>query len=260
MTGKRSALDAADMPPRGKRPRTGAEQALATNTKSQGFPLLELPPELRNIIYKMVLHTERVNVSMLKPANVHRIHVKPSTRLNPNLLLVNKQIHSEAGSFLYSNDFWFDETRSLVVFLFQLKPGTRSWITSISIHKFKTNNFTKVNNYNAFCLLAESMKLRHLNIPNAFSDETGAISQTKVNTDIFRDASSWIKSVGNLHGNKYAALGIISIRPASQDPLSGWPPVKAWLLEDKESTILNYNFRHCLKEALDKNDDKGGPH
>jgi hypothetical protein len=81
------------------------------------FPFLELPAELRNLVYEIiyVATTKRTSLRACyrrlfvceREVNCERNFTKnPTYKLNAALLLVNKQIHSEASELLWAkNDF-----------------------------------------------------------------------------------------------------------------------------------------------------------
>lgn len=59
--------------------------AALTSANTGTSPLMNLPPELRNRVYDLLINTGRL------------------TKIHPNILAVNRQIHQEASPILYGN-------------------------------------------------------------------------------------------------------------------------------------------------------------
>ena len=73
---------------------TQGEQTLGTTTVEEPSPLVELPPELRNKVYRYVLLSEGP------------VHVGATGFMEPPLLMTAKQIRQEASSIFYKeNEF-----------------------------------------------------------------------------------------------------------------------------------------------------------
>ncbi|KAI9878847.1 MAG: hypothetical protein M1830_010319 [Pleopsidium flavum] len=97
-----------------KRPNVVTRSVRATEKRT--FPFLKLPPELRNEVYKLLLHQPRPTVV---DASVNQY------RKVPHILLLNRQIYKEAVSVLYSlRQFYVDVPYSL-------EPDITRFLTSI---------------------------------------------------------------------------------------------------------------------------------
>ena len=123
------------------------ERKYAQNYPTKPFPLMELPPEIRNRIYReyLVLHTP---IDLCPKAtgfkgNVHawRHHIRRWKKdICPRLRLLrtNKQVLAETRSIFYAeNEFRFTNSKAWYVldaFLYTIGQQNTAWLRHLAIH------------------------------------------------------------------------------------------------------------------------------
>lgn len=136
--------------------------------------LLDLPPEIRNQIYRLVL----VQVVSFKPnvrrlfsiAEEHEKTLEPyDTETTVSLARTCRQIHDEAIAVYYGgNSFEFENTYDLYVFLYMISWERRRCIEAISFF------YQGVCPREAFELLSDCTRLRQLDITISHETTKGA--------------------------------------------------------------------------------------
>ncbi|KAK4545967.1 hypothetical protein LTR36_002531 [Oleoguttula mirabilis] len=102
------------------------------------FSFLSLSPELRNIVYDMLLRIPgQISPSPKSPTSAPKKHdpnsTVPSSALS--LLAVNRQIHDEAVGIFYHHNAWlFHYSLHLHGFLQSLGPQRQSFLRDITVH------------------------------------------------------------------------------------------------------------------------------
>ncbi|KAK8022580.1 hypothetical protein PG993_013347 [Apiospora rasikravindrae] len=137
------------------------------------FPFLSLPPELRNLIYSMVLTDSRGAVYLEAKGKSHRRiakHCDPFSRyhswsvqgadgparedwdrygdyrLTPALLAASKAIYAEAAPMLYGQRFVAQDGFALMAFLMLLSPERVALLRRVAISDwFDTRSHTSTN-------------------------------------------------------------------------------------------------------------------
>ncbi|KAI9710638.1 MAG: hypothetical protein M1812_007403 [Candelaria pacifica] len=168
-------------------PDINASAANATIMKKP-FPFLDLPPEIRNMIYNYILQTPAGLPSSLI-TGARSFILSPTTFSTPNslagsiveirhplsftdepirsrrqtqrgsILRVNKQIHNEAVPICYQiNSFQFMSTASLVLFLNGIGKLARENVKEVFLCWWDDTRFSK----EAFGMLARCEGLRYL--------------------------------------------------------------------------------------------------
>ncbi|GAB1740425.1 hypothetical protein NU219Hw_g5530t1 [Hortaea werneckii] len=69
---------------------------------AEPFPLMKLPPELRNCIYEAVVTNERIGIKRTRPTSIFRTHgFDPQSFISSSrIVLANKEVSCEYGSVL----------------------------------------------------------------------------------------------------------------------------------------------------------------
>jgi hypothetical protein len=138
------------------------------------FPFLDLPAEIRNIIYSLVLerpgnhihlsgkHTGIINALWLGPKrnDTSRIHGTYST----SLMRVNKQINLESTPYLFSrHTFEFTDSTMLQRFLEYIGPERTKSLVSVQV-----NTQYAISTWQAYSLLSSAVALTKLEIQSMY--------------------------------------------------------------------------------------------
>lgn len=195
---------------------------------------MELPPELRDMIYEIAL-TEADGISIVSKTKAYRRTVcraanydSDSCRylrqgttcqttgdeikmkvLVPNLLAVSKQIHNETINMLYGHDFAFEDTDALHRFLVGIGPRNQQRLRRIEVKSFCTGRNTRAINHCAFMSLAGATNLKTLILNNY--EFRHCSSPKGLARSIYSNAHSFLEAYGAAHGRKDAAIDIIEL-------------------------------------------------
>ena len=226
-----------------QKPKTAsAKPTLSTPLpKRKIFPFASLPAELKNAIYIYAL-TDANSVFLVSKRKQHRRTVKRDTphalltsscgyyhrgrfmhprpaesdatstlrTLVPNLLLVNRQIYSEAQPILYGqNAFALEDTMALHAFLANIGPRNVAALADVTIKGWGYTKAHKALNYPALTLLAGAVDLKRLKIDCRISWYT---CPKKIAMQVYREAFHWLKAIGVAKRKRDAALEVIEIR------------------------------------------------
>lgn len=137
------------------------------------FPFLDLPAEIRNMIYSLVLERPGYHIDLSgKQSGVIRTHwYKPGhgawTNVNqpysPSLIRVNKQISVESSSYLFSrHTFEFRDTTMMERFLEYIGSERTKSLVSVRV-----NQLYGVSTRQALNLLSPAVSLTKLQIMSA---------------------------------------------------------------------------------------------
>ena len=142
------AMNKAALAPYKKFPKLYGERKFAKDYPTKAFPLLDLPAEVRNQIYRDVLVLDQATeldpkstkgkrhdlVVQARHNKRYRYDVQPRLRV----LRVNKQVHREASSIYYGeNEFRFTNVSGWYIlssFLLTIGPDNVHLLRSITIH------------------------------------------------------------------------------------------------------------------------------
>ncbi|KAH7083929.1 hypothetical protein FB567DRAFT_594441 [Paraphoma chrysanthemicola] len=241
--------------------------------KSQVFPFMQLPAEVRNMIYTHALHdedsinlvatfkhrrraTERVTedtadklsggyraYSASQINNSLRASQKEVKPLVPSLLAVNKQINSEARDILYANDFIFVDSVALYNFIINVGPVVAKLLQSVRIMTWGYGRALKGYNHSCFAVLAWATDLKSL-----YLDRTAgyASSPKRCADQLYRDAFVWLEAVGAAKGSVDAAVDIIQLKEEIFESRY-WDGTTTRTKDGKEEMNL---FRETLRKLL----------
>jgi hypothetical protein len=193
--------------------------------KSKVFPFLQLPAEIRNIIYYYTLadasgimlmgtfkHRRRTvqrvsaeTLSRLRDAGSYRYsssnRVKDDERadskeqvaLVPSLLPVCKQIYKESCDILYGNEFIFSDSFALYSFLINLGPSCLKRLKHLRIIEWAYGRGMKGYNHSCFAALvwATNIETFHLDSLTCRSDDAKGAA-----TQFYRNAFPWLEAIG----------------------------------------------------------------
>jgi len=210
-----------------------AKHALPRQKAEKPFPFMELPPELRDIIYEMTLVDDNGILLMSRtkgyrrgvvrctydPAEWHytqRVLEKGETNrgivskeLVPNLLAVSKQIHHEAVDMLYGQDLMFRDTDALHRFLTIIGHRNSQRLLSIDIKELCQGKIKQTLNHCAFMSLTTATKLKALHLP--IDDFTHYTCAKNLARGLFCMAHFFLEAYGVANGRRDAAVDVIQL-------------------------------------------------
>jgi hypothetical protein len=234
------------MPKKTPKKKKKAKHALPRQKAEKPFPFMELPPELRDMIYEMAL-TEGDGIGIATKAKAYRRTVcrallndddysyrwseryrqratgrgKPKPIQNPNeerqlhslvpnLLAVSKQIHHEAVDILYGQELRFHDSDALHRFLAIIGPGNQKRLQSVDIVNFCTGRNKRTLNHCAFMSLAGATNLKTLYINHAEfrSYQSSAKGFARM---LYGNAHFFLEAYGVANGRRDAAVDVIQI-------------------------------------------------
>ncbi|KAF2851570.1 hypothetical protein T440DRAFT_489127 [Plenodomus tracheiphilus IPT5] len=212
----------AEAPP----PKKSQGKAKATTTpkvsKRTIFPFLQLPAEIRNIIYtyslvdlhgiklKAVNEKHRHSTARILPDGAHggamlRANERLS-ELSPALLAVCKQIHWEGRDMLYGNEFVFVDTRALYAFLISLGPVGARYLKTLRVHRWGRTSTLTGYSHACFTALVCAVNLITFQIDDRISDAMTISGSAK---QFYHDAFPWLEAVGSAKQQASAAVEIL---------------------------------------------------
>ncbi|KAJ4362312.1 hypothetical protein N0V83_010405 [Neocucurbitaria cava] len=202
--------------------------------KRRQFPFMQLPAEIRNMIYSYAL-TDPSGINLVatfkhKRRTVERVSAETQSkfrraycrqaRLNdevrakyeepvtlvPSLLAVSKQIHYEAQDVLYSNDFIFADTFALYSLLINLGPSGAKHLKTVRLLGWGYGRAMKAYNHACFAVLVWAINITAFHI----ECNIGWYRTPKSCADqIYRDAFPWLEAIGRETGKMDAAVDIL---------------------------------------------------
>ncbi|OTA32549.1 hypothetical protein BTJ68_06780 [Hortaea werneckii EXF-2000] len=206
--------------------------------KTNPFPFMELPPEIRDLIYEFALtdstdmaivaHIQNKrrtvarraihgNTLISAPRNTKkRKRSKQTTNdgepcgLAPALLAVSKQLHTEAVGFLYHQPLIFEEPHALHSFLAGI-GSHREYIRDVVLQHWGYRRGTKnAMNFAAFPLLGLCTNLKSLTFESAIGLRTRLNAQPeKVAELVYRNMHFFLEAYGAAKGRRDAAVDVI---------------------------------------------------
>ncbi|KAF2027440.1 hypothetical protein EK21DRAFT_71880 [Setomelanomma holmii] len=241
--------------------------------KNKTFPFMELPAEIRNMIYAHALHDDNgvhlVATFKHKRRTVERVSVETADKIGggrrsysaaklndemraeneepkplvPSLLAVSQQINQEARDFLYGNDFICADTFALYSFLLNIGPVGAKLLQSVRIMSWGYGRALKGYNHSCFAVLAWATNLKTL-----YVDNTPGYSQSPKNRaeQFYRDAFPWLEAVGAAKRKSDAAVELVQFDAELFD-YSYWDGTKSRIVSGEERLQL---FRDRLSELL----------
>ncbi|GAB7331299.1 hypothetical protein MBLNU13_g02746t1 [Cladosporium sp. NU13] len=216
--------------------------------KEKPFRFLDLPPELRDMVYEMAL-TDVDGVAIVAKTKGYRrtagrgpVYVSSSydpprwgrrrsrrwlrpdsksavrteTEFVPALLAVNKQINSEGTNYLYGQDFVFEETVALQQFLAIIGSQNQQRLSSVEILGWSKRGVSKAANYGAFTLLAGATNLQSLVLSCTLDQWTANVDT--IARHFFKEAHPFLEAYGRANGDKDAVIEIIELDDDNYDP------------------------------------------
>ncbi|KAF2734099.1 hypothetical protein EJ04DRAFT_494072 [Polyplosphaeria fusca] len=261
-------------------PKRKASRTSRPLPKRKIFQFLELPAEIRNMIYGYCLSSSR-GITLVSDTvkyrrtvrragweyierafGLHAHHRDPDDDdddeeqdgerthwmeprpLVPALLAVNKQIHGEACKILYSNRFHMADTLTMHSFIVNMGPRAAALIKNITIRGWGGyRGMHKAYNHASFAALAAATNLEKLKIETTIS---WGREPKWVARQIYRDGFPWLEAVGVAKGEYDAAVDLIEL---TEDNFSG----RSWRRPTQSTHTLEENmaeFKIELRKLL----------
>lgn len=246
--------------------------------KAKVFPFLELPAEIRNIIYNVCLvddsginvvgtyknkrrSTERVSaeaMAQLSGTNngynnqllndQRRAQLPEPVQLVPALLAVNKQIYAEARDILYANEFVFSDTQALYSFLVNIGPAATKYLQELRLLQWGYGRALKAYNHSCFALLASATNIKTFH----FDTNAGWRSSDPKWTaeQLYRDAFPWLEAIGVAKGKVDAAIDVVQMNEEGFQKRRFNQPAQTWKLVPQDECMKT--FRDTLSSMLIK--------
>ncbi|KAJ4290236.1 hypothetical protein N0V90_010451 [Kalmusia sp. IMI 367209] len=215
--------------------------------KRRIFPFLQLPAEIRNMIYGLCLtdpagiylhsttkkfrrtvcrvpevdvrgqaytpvHDGNSNSEDNENENEISQQPKPSEYVQPlvpALLAVCKQIHLEARDVLYAHDFYMHDTLAMHSFLVDLGARAAAYLKSVTLAEWGVGRGVhKAYNHAGFTALAAATNLEKFTFHGFLSWRQDSKAGA---TSFYRDAFPWLEAVGAARKKADAAVDLIEI-------------------------------------------------
>ncbi|GAB1741456.1 hypothetical protein NU219Hw_g6687t1 [Hortaea werneckii] len=208
------------------------KQTCKKNVKNLNpFPFMDLPPEIRDLIYEFALtdspdtaivahiqnkrrtvarRGEKESTEPSKTGKGRGKHQKTKDRapcvLVPALLAVNKQLHKEAVGFLYQRPLIFKDPHALHAFLASI-GSHRENVRDVVLESWGYGRGTKnAMNFAAFPLLGLCTNLKSLK----FESEIGFRARPEKMAElVYRNTHFFLEAYGAAKGRKDAAVDVI---------------------------------------------------
>lgn len=212
--------------------------------KRKIFPFLQLPAEIRNVIYGYALSDPhcvylvsttqkyrrtvvRVNASSMQQYsywNRYNRTVQYDSEeesqmglrtLVPSLLAVNQQMYKEGRDILYANDFVAQDPLALHSFIVNIGPRAAGLIKTIALQSWGgRRGMHKAYNHSCFAVLVSATNIQEFKINGNLYSRGGA---KWVARQVYRDAFPWLEAVGAAKGRADAAVDMITIAQENFD-------------------------------------------
>ncbi|KAJ4349981.1 uncharacterized protein N0V89_008602 [Didymosphaeria variabile] len=205
--------------PRPKRLKAASIPKKSKKQKESRFPFLELPGEIRNMIYEHALTATDRHIDIhrvldddtkarTKPVRQSKYSGKRKYKdIVHQLLRVNRQIHDEATPILYSqNAFNFFDAQGLASFLGRYSLHVRDLSHVVICENLHFNRGTGQSIETAFSLLAFAENLQSLKLDLTWSKNGNVKDAAQT---FYHMARNWLQAVGLRKGDKRAGMDIL---------------------------------------------------
>ncbi|KAF2011311.1 hypothetical protein BU24DRAFT_426396 [Aaosphaeria arxii CBS 175.79] len=248
--------------------------------KHKIFPFLELPAEIRNMIYEYALvdpkgvhlypntQSYRRSVVRAAPSFIDRYWGGSQTRftlnsqtsetlplrplrLVPSLLAANSQIYHEAKSILYGNHFQLYDPLALHSFMVDIGPRAAAMVKNITLASWGwRRGMHKAYNHACFTAMTSAVNIEKF----TFGGLLYCHNDPKwVARQIYRDAFPFLEAVGAAKGKVDAAIDIFDISEQNFDTRHRWRRTPQVTRPYEESiSIFKTELSRLLGMRMDK--------
>ncbi|KAF2140277.1 uncharacterized protein K452DRAFT_310035 [Aplosporella prunicola CBS 121167] len=239
---------------------TQEEEADSSLTRNGKLGFLDLPGEIRNMIYKHALCRNYLQISSLHSGfetgqedfqqKTHYLSNCWVDEITTKLLLANKTVHAEAASLLYGNRFDFCELESFYSFIVDLRPETRSRLRHIRIVDYHEETPRPRCAGLAFDILKDAPNLESLTLKFWYFTSFSVIRDFC--TVFFEDSRTWLETVAKRKGSNRAAVELI--RTTFRDDFIIWCGQRHEAMSHSEEREYEGNqyFHKVFLEMLEK--------
>ncbi|THV79469.1 hypothetical protein D6D27_08976 [Aureobasidium pullulans] len=207
----------------------------AKKIKDVPFPFMDLPPEIRVMIYKEALVESARELTyaskghgrnffrgytVKKPTRwgSHKILVKHEktneqkrTSLQPVLLRVCKAFRDEALPFFYGQKFHFATPATLQLFLARISPINRMLLRHIVLRGWADWNICAKDLHHVFAMLTSATNIKSILLDRIIVGKTDGNRHMHGGDKFWEDIQWWADAVDSAHG-KGAAKDVLKIK------------------------------------------------
>ncbi|KAH7139183.1 hypothetical protein B0J11DRAFT_36896 [Dendryphion nanum] len=205
--------------------------------KHKIFPFLELPAEIRNMIYDLCLHepagiylsstTEkfRRTVERASEDDIQRVKRQSRYRNNdgqddddedlvtqplvPALLAVNQQMYREGRDILYSNSIRVLDPLALHSFMVNIGPRAAALVKDLTLCSWGGwRGMHKAYNHASFAAMMSATNIEKFKLDGWLMCKN---NPKYVARQLYRDGFPWLEAVGSAKGSMEAAVNLIEI-------------------------------------------------
>lgn len=208
---------------------------------------MELPAEIRNIIYDLCLHepkgvylaatTEKFRRTVHRAAKTDiELILKVSTYRNggdsqnadgeeneldaleprtlvPNLLAVNRQIYKEGREILYGNSMRLLDPLALHSFMVNIGPRAASLVKDVTLCSWGGwRGMHKAYNHASFAAMVSATNIEKFKLDGWLMCKN---EPKYVARQLYRDGFPWLEAVGSAKGGMEAAVKLIEVAPVN---------------------------------------------
>jgi hypothetical protein len=189
---------------------------------TQTFPLLRLPREIRDEIYKSCLYSKEPGILFVCVGITSLTWTTPISlygnrkqgfqaydiQLNANLLRCNRQVYHEAIWILYSQTFVFSNPRTARNFLSQIGPKNSSYLKRIFIALTDYEDPLGAANLHLSGLLkyARNLQMLTLQVDNCYLRDTFEKDELALARKVYILLKGWLNTVAKTDDDPFEAL------------------------------------------------------